>query len=73
MKVRALKKFESIIDGAIGRKRREGEVWEVDQERAEHLIRHGVAELVELDPVEVSEPAKEPEPEKPKRGRKKKA
>lgn len=66
MKVRATKQFESIIDGAIGRPRKEGEEWEVDQERAFHLVEHGVAVIVE-------EKAEVIEEEKPKkRGRKKK-
>ena len=70
VRVRATEKFERIIDGAIGRPRRKGEEWEVDEARAEHLVKHGVAELVNI--VEPEEPQVE-KIEKPKRGRKKKS
>lgn len=66
VRVRATKKFEGLIDGAIGRTRKEGEEWEVDEARAEHLAKHGVAIILEepKEPEEVKEPKK--------RGRKKK-
>lgn len=61
-RVKATEKFEHIIDGAIGRPRQTGEEWEVDQERADHLVKHGVAVIV--DEVVL---------EKPKRSAKKKS
>lgn len=52
MKVRALKKFETIRD--LERTKiqgkdvypKEGEVWETSEERAKYLLNHGVIEIV---------------------------
>lgn len=53
MKVKALKRFEGIRDNERTAKEgkdiypKEGEVWEVSEERAELLLKYGVVELVE--------------------------
>lgn len=47
MKVRALKKFETIKDLERGVIPKEGEVWETSEERAKFLLGHGVIEIVE--------------------------
>lgn len=75
VRVRATKEFESLIDGAIGRPRKEGEEWEVDQARADHLVAHGVAVIVPQKIAEVADKIMEEDIvlEKPKRGRKKKS
>ena len=74
-RVRATDKFETLIDGAIGRPRRKGEEWEVDKARADHLVAHGVAIIVsdETQEVVIDQSENAVELEKPKkRGRKKK-
>ena len=65
VRVRALKAFESVSDGAIGRPRREGEEWECHPDRAAWLVLNKVAEYVPEDEQDIIV-------EKPKRGRKKK-
>jgi hypothetical protein len=47
MKIRALKKFEGIKDLERQVYPKEGDVWEVTEERAEFLLSHGVIEIVE--------------------------
>ena len=47
MKVKALKKFETIKDLERGVIPKEGEVWETSEERAKFLLSHGVIEIVE--------------------------
>lgn len=47
MKVRALKKFETIRDLERNVIPKEGEVWETSEERANFLLSHGVIEIVE--------------------------
>lgn len=69
-KVRATEKFESIIDGAIGRPRHRGEEWEVDWARANHLAAHGVAVII--SEVVEDNPENTIELEKPKKSGKKK-
>ncbi len=51
MKVRALKAFEGTRDKVRGVYPKEGDVWDVSEERADFLKSHGVVEIVE----EVSE------------------
>lgn len=63
MKVQATKKFESIIDATIGRKRPAGEVFEVNEQRAQLLLSRGLVIAVD-EPKE--EPKAEPAIEKPK-------
>lgn len=46
MKVRALKKFEGIRDKERNVYPKEGDVWEVSEERADFLKSHGVIEFV---------------------------
>lgn len=46
MKIRALKKFEGIRDKERNVYPKEGDVWEVSEERAEFLKSHGVVEYV---------------------------
>ena len=74
MKLRALKSFEKIIDGSIGRPRKNGEIFEVDQKRAELLLSHKLVEIVpelkaEEPPVTPMVEEKQEEPKK-KRTRK---
>lgn len=74
-RVQATEKFETIIDGAIGRPRRKGEEWEVDKARADHLVAHGVAIIVfdETQEVIIDNKENAVELEKPKKsGRRKK-
>lgn len=47
MKVRANKNFESIIDATIGRVRKAGEEWEVNEQRAKLLLDHKLVSIVE--------------------------
>lgn len=47
MKIRALKSFEGIKDIERGVYPKEGDIWEVDEERANFLKGHGVIEFVE--------------------------
>ena len=47
MKIRALKKFEGIKDKERNVYPKEGDIWEVSEERAEFLKSHGVIEYVE--------------------------
>ena len=50
MKIRALKSFEGIKDIKRGVYPKEGDIWEVDEERANFLKKHGVIEFVEETP-----------------------
>lgn len=75
-KVKALQSFEFCIDMEVGRCRKNGEEWECTQERAEELVRHGYAVIVEPSepqPVVVAKPEEIEEVKKPKRGRPKKS
>jgi len=47
MKAKATKHFEHYTDKTVGRVRREGEIFEVDEGRAELLERMGLIEIVE--------------------------
>lgn len=47
MKIRALPSFEGIRDNERNVYPKEGEVWEVSEERANFLKSHGVIEFVE--------------------------
>jgi hypothetical protein len=47
MKIRALKSFEGIRDNERNVYPKEGDVWEVNEERANFLKKHGVIEFVE--------------------------
>ena len=47
MKVRALKKFETIRDLERNVIPKEGDIWETSEERAKFLLSHGVIEIVE--------------------------
>lgn len=47
MKIRALKKFEGIKDIERDVFPKEGDIWEVSEERANFLKSHGVIEFVE--------------------------
>ena len=51
MKIRALKSFEGIKDLERNVFPKEGDVWEVSEERAEFLKSHGVIEIVEEEKV----------------------
>jgi hypothetical protein len=51
MKIRALKSFEGIKDLERDVFPKEGDVWEVSEERAEFLKSHGVVEFVEEETV----------------------
>lgn len=69
-KVKANAKWGNLIDGATGKRRRLGEMWEVDDLRAEHLLKHGVVEIVEemqdkrIVKVEDERPVELPKPKK---------
>ena len=52
MKIRALKNFEGIRDNERNVYPKEGDVWEVTEERAEFLKSHGVVEIIEEEKVE---------------------
>lgn len=51
MKIRALKSFEGIKDLERDVFPKEGDVWEVSEERANFLKSHGVIEIVEEETV----------------------
>jgi hypothetical protein len=55
MKIRALKSFEGIKDIERGVYPKEGDIWEVDEERANFLKSHGVIEFVEEKKEETKE------------------
>lgn len=55
MKIRALKSFEGIRDNERNVYPKEGDIWEVREERAEFLKSHGVVEFVEEEKEEVVE------------------
>ena len=63
MKVKALKKFETIKDKTINRVRKEGEVFEVDEKRAELLLKNELIEIIN----EIKEEVEEAVEEKPKK------
>lgn len=74
MKIRALKSFEGIKDIERGVYPKEGDIWEVDEERANFLKSHGVIEFVEEvkeEPIEENKPVEENI--KPKSDKKKKS
>lgn len=70
MKVKAKKRFEYITDNTVNRKRKEGEIFEVDESRAKLLLDHNLIEIVRE--VEIETPIEEvkEEPKPKKRGRK---
>lgn len=47
MKVKALKKFERVCDSSVNRTRKDGEIFEVDKERADLLVSKGLVEVLE--------------------------
>lgn len=49
MKVKALKKFERICDSSVNRVRKDGEIFEVDKDRAELLLSKGLVEVLEKE------------------------
>lgn len=49
MKVKANKNFENMIDKTVGRKRKEGEIFEVDEARANLLLKHNLVEFIKVD------------------------
>lgn len=61
MKLKALKSFEKMIDATIGRTRNEGEIFEVDKDRAKILLEHNLVEEV------VEEIVEKPKKETPKK------
>lgn len=67
MKVKAKKRFEYITDNTVNRKRKEGEIFEVDESRAKLLLDHNLIEIVRE--AEIEAPIEE-EPKPKKRGRK---
>ena len=80
MKVKALKKFEGIRDAERDIYPKEGDIWEVSEERADFLFSKGVVELI-IDgmPEEIEEPKEEKKVEeeikeeaKPKKAKKNK-
>lgn len=74
MKVRALKEFEKYTDKERNNcKVKEGDTWEVTEERAKFLMKKGVVEEVKevIKPIEPVEEEIKPV-EKPKKTRKKK-
>ena len=77
MKVKALSRFEHVLDSTIGRTRKKGEVFEVSKERADVLFKNGLIQFVNDEPTKeekMAELAKAiDEADKPKRGRKKKS
>lgn len=52
MKIRALKSFEGIRDNERNVYPKAGDVWEVSEERANFLKKHGVIEVVEEETKE---------------------
>lgn len=54
MKIRALPKFEGIKDLERNVFPKEGDIWEVSEERANFLKSHGVIEFVE-DDIDITE------------------
>lgn len=52
MKIRALKSFEGIRDNERNVYPKAGDVWEVSEERANFLKKHGVIEIVEEEAKE---------------------
>lgn len=58
MKVKANKSFERITDLTIGRPRKDGEIFEVDESRAKVLLDRNLVSVVE-EKEEVKEKAKE--------------
>lgn len=59
MKVKALKKFEGTRDNERNVYPKEGDVWEVTDERGNFLKEHGVVEIVEEEVKEQWAVAKE--------------
>ena len=52
MKVKAKRRFEYVIDTTVNRIRREGEIFDVNDERAKLLLKH---HLIEILPEEIAE------------------
>lgn len=55
MKLKAKKEFEKIIDSTIGRVRKNGEIFEVSEDRAMVLLKANLVEIVEEPKKEVVE------------------
>lgn len=67
MKVKALKKFETIVDSTINRVRKDGEIFEADAQRVEQLLKAGVVEVLDkTEPKKVEEPEVHTEMQEPK-------
>lgn len=55
MKLKAKQEFEKIIDSTIGRVRKNGEIFEVSEDRAMVLLKANLVEIVEEPKIEVVE------------------
>lgn len=60
MKVKALKKFESVVDSTVNRVRKAGEEFEVDEKRVEVLLKANLIEVLEKAETKKAK-AEEPE------------
>lgn len=69
-KVKALKKFEGIIDNEVNRERKENEIWIVDGIRKDLLVEKDLVEVIEEIKEEVIEDAIKPKKEVKKAVRK---
>lgn len=56
MKVKALKKFETIVDSTVNRVRKDGEIFEADAKRVEQLLKAGVIEVLDKAEPKAEEP-----------------
>lgn len=59
MKLKALQEFERIVDSTIGRTRKNGEIFEVSEERAKVLLNANLVEVVEEKIEKVEKVVKE--------------
>lgn len=66
MKVKALKKFETIVDSTINRVRKDGEIFEADAKRVEQLLKAGVVEVLDKAEHKAEEPEVHTEMQEPK-------
>ncbi len=62
MKLKARAKFERVIDTRVGRVRRNGEVFEADEERANVLLKAGLVDVIEEKPIKTEEPMADEKP-----------
>ena len=66
MKVKALKKFETIVDSTVNRVRKDGEIFEADAKRVEQLLKAGVVEVLDKTEPKAEEPEVHTEMQEPK-------